>query len=439
MIVRDAEKDLPRCLNSVAGVVDEIVIADTGSTDGTLAVARRYPARVLQIPWENDFALARNRALAGVTADWVLALDADEELDPLAKQHIPLLILQKDIAGYLVTIRNYVYRLQERLWDRAAKPNDSQLESTRAYPAFVEHENVRLFRHDPQIYFVGRVHESVGHKIRENGWNLTKAEFCIHHFGMVAGPAVQTAKKNLYRELGRHKVTEMPGNAQAHFELGMVEFDSFRNLPEALRCFHRASELDPNLAVSWLFAGLSALHLGQHQPALKYLRQAQAHGYQGPLVLEAEGDAQYNLGNFGEAGRLYRRAHKTVVHSAFLESKLALAELRCGHTDTALRRMRRALREENHAPEIHDRMIAALAFAGKLQEAAEAAEAKLAAVDPDESSYLRAASIRTRLRDWQRAEASVAAGLRRFPRSDKLRHALSEIQVLCGRKRPALA
>lgn len=439
MIVRNAEKDLPRCLSSVAGVVNEMIIADTGSSDGTREIAARYQAHVLQIPWEDDFAKARNRALQGVTAEWVLALDADEELDPEGGIKIPNLVLRADVAGYLVTIRNYVSGMHERLWDRPAKPNDSQLESAKAYPAFVEHENVRLFRRDPRVYFVGRVHETVGHRICETGGKLAKAGFSLHHFGLAASPEVRAHKSVMYRELGRRKITEMPQNAQAYFELGLVEFDNFDNHKEALRCFHRACELDPALAVSWLFAGLAALRLGQYQPALGYIRKAQAHGYAGPLVIESEGDAQYNLGNFGEAGRLYRRAQKAAAGSVFLESKLALAELRCGETETALRRLRRALREEGRAPELHDRLITALAFAGRLEEAAEAAEEKLAAVDPDETSFLRAASIRARLQDWQKAEDSVAAGLRRFPRSDKLRHALAEVQVLCGRSQPGSA
>jgi tetratricopeptide (TPR) repeat protein len=429
MIVRDAEKDLPRCLDSVQDVVDEIVIADTGSIDNTCALAAQYGARVLQIPWEDDFAQARNQALAPVTADWVLMLDADEQLDPAARQSIPDLVLRSSISGYLVTIRNYVTGLHERIWDKPAKPNDSPLEGTQAYPAFVEHENVRLFRRQPHITFVGRVHETVGHRITEAGGLLEKADFCIHHFGMTVAPEARAQKNHFYRELSRRKVQERPGDGQALFELGLMEFDNFHNYEDALRCFHRGCELNPKLTVSWLFAALAALQLGRNVPALAYIRGAQAQGYCTPLVLETEGDAHYNLGNFQEATRLYRRAHKADTVSGNLQSKLAMAELRCGETETALRRLRRVLHEERQAPEIYDRLISALAFAGRLNEAAEAAEAKLAAVEPDETSFMRAASIRAKLRDWQKAEASVAAGLQRFPQSERLQQALSEIQM----------
>jgi glycosyltransferase involved in cell wall biosynthesis len=429
MIVRNAEADLPRCLTSVAGIVDEIVVADTGSSDSTCDLAAQYGARIIKIPWADDFAQARNQALETVAADWVLVLDADEQLGPDAQASIPALALRGNVSGYLVTIRNYVPSLQQRVWDKPAKPNDSALESARAYPAYVEHENVRLFRRDPQIYFVGRVHETVGRRITEIGGTLRKADFCIHHFGLAASPETHASKNRLYRELGRRKVEEMPLDAQSHFELGVVEFDNFQNYEVALRCFHRACELNPGLNVSWLFAALAARELGLHEAALAYVRGAQAHGYSGPLALETEADVHYKLGNFREAGRAYRRASAAGTPSPVLESKLALAELRCGDVEPALRRLRRALREEPHAAEIYDRLITALVFTERLPEAAEVAEAKLVAVDADESAFLRAASIRAQLGDWPKVQESVLAGLRQFPHSERLQRLLPEAAV----------
>src|SRR5215813_7646981 len=162
MIVRDAAEFLPACLESVRGIADEVVIADTGSADNTIVLAESLGARVVSIPWTNDFAAARNLALDHVRTDWVLSLDADEQLDSSAADLVPPLLKKPDIAGYQVTIRNYVLSLNDRLWDRLAKPNDSGLATAKSYPAYVEHENVRLFHRDSKIRFVGRVHESVG-------------------------------------------------------------------------------------------------------------------------------------------------------------------------------------------------------------------------------------------------------------------------------------
>lgn len=82
LIVRDEQQFLPRCLASIQGHVDEICILDTGSVDGTLDIARRFGARIGQQPWTDDFARARNASLDLASGDWILQIDADEELVP---------------------------------------------------------------------------------------------------------------------------------------------------------------------------------------------------------------------------------------------------------------------------------------------------------------------------------------------------------------------
>ncbi len=80
MIVKNEEAFLAQCLESVKGCVDEMIIVDTGSTDRTVAIAESYGARVYHHPWENDYSKHRNQSLSYATGDWILILDADEEL-----------------------------------------------------------------------------------------------------------------------------------------------------------------------------------------------------------------------------------------------------------------------------------------------------------------------------------------------------------------------
>ena len=81
MIVKDEEESLPTCLNSIRDYVDEIIIVDTGSTDSTVEIAKSYNAKVYHHPWENSFSKARNYSLSYATCDWILIMDADEEIE----------------------------------------------------------------------------------------------------------------------------------------------------------------------------------------------------------------------------------------------------------------------------------------------------------------------------------------------------------------------
>ena len=78
MIVRDEARCIERCLSSARAGVDEMVVLDTGSADDTAAIARHCGARVEHFAWVDDFAAARNAALALTDADWCLVLDGDE-------------------------------------------------------------------------------------------------------------------------------------------------------------------------------------------------------------------------------------------------------------------------------------------------------------------------------------------------------------------------
>jgi len=80
MIVKNEEEVLGRCLDSAADLVDEIVIADTGSTDRTKEIAARYTDKIFDFPWRDDFAAARNESFAHASMDYCMWLDADDVL-----------------------------------------------------------------------------------------------------------------------------------------------------------------------------------------------------------------------------------------------------------------------------------------------------------------------------------------------------------------------
>jgi glycosyltransferase involved in cell wall biosynthesis len=179
MIVKNESHTIRACLESARDVVTQIVIADTGSTDNTSDIAREFGATVVSFPWEHHYANARNAALRPVTTEWVLVLDADEELDRQTARNIQSALHAPGIGGFTTPIRNYVKSRSNRGWDRIAVENDHRHERAKDSPAFFIHENCRFFRRRPDIFFTGRVHELVEQQIAAVGLNLGVAPLFI--------------------------------------------------------------------------------------------------------------------------------------------------------------------------------------------------------------------------------------------------------------------
>ncbi|WP_218080254.1 glycosyltransferase [Anthocerotibacter panamensis] len=108
MIVRDEEALLPRCLESVQGIVDEIIIVDTGSTDRIVEIASSYGAKVFYYEWTDDFAAARNVSLSYAISGWILVLDADEALTQSFRSSVKeVLKNSNNFTAYMCTFEDH--------------------------------------------------------------------------------------------------------------------------------------------------------------------------------------------------------------------------------------------------------------------------------------------------------------------------------------------
>lgn len=431
MIVRNGADTIRPCLESARAMVDQIVIADTGCTDNTCDIARQFGAHIISVPWENDFAKARNAALEPVKTDWVLILDADEEVDRDAARNMPALMQAQEVGGYLTPIRNYVGMRFSRGWDRTSVPNDGRHRRAKDAPAYFTHENCRFFRRDPKIYFTGRVHELVENQVTALGYKLGIANFCIHHFGQLAETQVREDKAVFYRELLRLRVQEHPEDPLGWVQLGLQEYEHFKNPEEGLRCFARCLAIEPRVAEAWLFTGMIYIDLGKYPEALTVLENDRREGPVTALREQLKGDALQGLGRFKEARLAYRRALKlTGKDDALLESKLGYAEVKAGQKNAGLAKLRRAARAVPGMFAIHDRLMKACIMADRLAEAAEVAERLADALDHPKF-YVRAASIRAQLRQWNRTAEILARGRQRFPQSQELHDVFREAENMC--------
>jgi len=139
IIVKDEAEHLAGCLASISGVVDEVVVVDTGSTDDSVAVASGFGAVVLHHPWTGNFSEARNLGLDRATGDWILYIDADERLEaPTDKAKVAALFDWADAA------RIGAFRINFTLLQGCSH----------AY-------EWRLWRHDPAVRFEGIIHEGI--------------------------------------------------------------------------------------------------------------------------------------------------------------------------------------------------------------------------------------------------------------------------------------
>ncbi len=155
MIVKNEENNLSRCLDSVANTVDEIIIVDTGSTDKTVEIAESYGARVFSHPWEGSFSKARNYSLDYPTCEWVMILDADEELQESDVQMLKEVVKDNHNSSVSFVIKN--------------KYKDSTQEG---YARMV-----RLFRNFNGVHYEGIVHNMIMH----SGTCFDSSLSIIHH------------------------------------------------------------------------------------------------------------------------------------------------------------------------------------------------------------------------------------------------------------------
>lgn len=129
MIVKNEESRLRRCLDSVADLVDEIVIVDTGSTDSTRSIASEYTKLLYDYEWTDDFSAARNYAFSRATGDYIYSADADEMLDEENRRRFRLLkenllpeieIVQMRYGGQLRfhTVYNFDREYRPKLFKR---------------------------------------------------------------------------------------------------------------------------------------------------------------------------------------------------------------------------------------------------------------------------------------------------------------------------------
>ena len=195
MIVKDEEDCLASCLESAKDAVDEMIIIDTGSTDNTVEIAEKYGAKVYHHPWEGDFSKARNYSIQYATCDWILYLDADEELFREDITKLKEITKEKDYNGISFLIYNKVYGQRE------------------GFLYFT-----RMWRNRIGAYFEGIVHNQL-----VLPGNTLKSDIRIMHYGYALEDQDKMEKKQARSKgLLKKQIEEDPDNVFARFNYAQI-------------------------------------------------------------------------------------------------------------------------------------------------------------------------------------------------------------------------
>ena len=199
MIVKNEERSLSNCLNSVKDLADQIVIVDTGSSDKTVEIAKSFDAEIHHFKWCDDFSSARNFSIRHAKHKWILFLDADEILDFESSKQLKKLIKKFN------------------------KPSafEFRIISDTGSQDFNESRVVRMFTNGFEIKFKNKIHEQISSSIKEIGVNIFRSNSIIYHDGYNDEFVDQKAKQKRNIPLLEKMMKEEPGFYYWPYNLGI--------------------------------------------------------------------------------------------------------------------------------------------------------------------------------------------------------------------------
>lgn len=243
MIVKNEARNIKGALESVKSFVQEIIVVDTGSTDGTKEIAKQFTDKVLDFPWQDDFSAARNFALSQASGKWILFLDGDELVPPETLKHFYQLIRGQDAAAILVPVKNVHVPTQD-------KPTNYHYSET-----------YRLFRNHLGIRFEGFVHEDIAESLeklaKQQKVSVVRSNQFITNLGFLLKTKNLQAKHEYYGKLLLKEIDRRPDHFKAYYEYAVFLLDR-GDTEEAERYYDKAIQLNPKF---WMSANDKAVCL----------------------------------------------------------------------------------------------------------------------------------------------------------------------------------
>ena len=368
MIVRNEEARIAACLASVQDLADEMVVVDTGSSDATVSLARAAGARVEQIDWPGDFAPARNSALTFLNGDWVLVLDADEQLRPEVIPVLKQLMAEPD--ALVINLLRYEV-------GAAMAPYSSVS---------------RLFRRHPAIRWSRPYHSMIDDSVQElltsePHWRILDcAEPAILHDGYSPELLAGTDKAERLRQAMEAELKAHPGDPYASAKLGGLLISEGKHdqaLPLLRQGLEQTATQD---AERYELLVHLALALSPNDPvgAVAAYRQALAIDLDPRISLGAQINLAARLmeqGDLDEAIQLTQAATQAAPEVALSWTNLGLMQRRRGDIAAALAAYSQAIALDPNNASCHQNRAVALLLGGDIDGARSAFRTAITLLD----------------------------------------------------------
>ncbi|MCL1894593.1 MAG: glycosyltransferase [Holophagaceae bacterium] len=301
MIVKNEADNLEKCLQSVMGLVDEMVVVDTGSFDDTINIAKKCGARVEEFVWTDSFAEARNVSLRYCTGDWILILDADELIDHAEHHLIRQAIENQDAYGYRLRFNNYLNSGSFFGIGGLAQLNDVAFEPAASFSHLIPGTKLVLVKNQNNPEYIGRIHEELTQWFEKNNYEALPLEATIHHFGKVDEER-ELEKMPSYLRLAKKDAVDQPDSSFAQYNVlqSAIVLKEWPTVLESAQAYLRIEGFGP--AFVYLAGAQALIAMGKPEEALAFLAPVEKLEVQfSPALLVVKAEAHYALGNLDSA------------------------------------------------------------------------------------------------------------------------------------------